>query len=643
MSELSKKSDGRSSIWSSLLRSKREAEEIVGYQEGSLFSEEDLLVSDSAAVSGNLVAPRITVNGLVYGDVGGREVTVGEKGQIWGDVYAVAIQIEPGAKVQGWLTTLTTAVAERLLNGDVKLADLAPKTAAIPPETLAASGLPIKPAAQTGDLSPDDRLNVLRQLQAEAGAALTAHAELDILFQQKLEERAGNAIREAADLQANMTILRQHVANLQDAAEARNEELAARQTELATVRELLGERTVERDELQTLYQERQAEFTDLQERHETLQENFESVTLERQNLSERLSGIESAFQASLQRAAEQEEALIHWQELAETTDHKVADLEKELNKGQQTTKESSQRIEMLQNQKQKLQEAYDQVSGQLREAEQRVDELTQQVSDYETLLEQKLAEFQSQFEGQATDHAVQIEQLTADYEAQLSELREAIANRPPAADEALAELTDLRQKLAKAEGRVTELESYLQRLEIEAKDYFDQLISYKTDLEETRKQLTSAQSSLQERTKQLAEAQALTAEQQDQVDKWKGNVGRMTELLYDAEQRVKDLRQELEKQEATPAEDKQARELLQQRQVQLDASEAEAARYHQELQTQGQRLAEIQAALIEREVSLSRLDAQLQQKNDELSRLKKAAVARIQKLEKALVQASVEK
>jgi chromosome segregation ATPase len=604
MADLTKKSDNRG-FWGSLLRLKRESAEISGPHVGPIFSTEDLLIMETAAVAGDLVAPRVTVQGLVYGHIGAREVIVGETGQIWGDVYGAAVYIEPGAKVYGWLTTLSETSAAQLLNQENNLADLTPAINAIPPDVLEQSGLNALLESQDG-LRPDERLNLLHELQAAAGAALTARAELEKQFEEKVHEQADAAINEAADLRESVAVLREHITSLQDAALARDDESAAQQTELTAVRDLLQERTVERDELRALNKQRQTELTKLQENYKTVRQQFATADDERKNLSERLSGIEIALQASLQRAAEQEEALVHWQELADSTERRATELEKDLAKSRQTNQESGQRLELLQSQRQKLQKAYDQAQAQL-------------------------ADWQSR--------AGKAEAQTSEYEAQITALREQLDTRPPASEEALAELTAIQEDLKKADGRVAELESYLQRLEVEAKDYFDQLIAYKTDLEESRKQLTSAQTALKERTEQLARAQAEMGERQDQVDKWKANVGRMTELLYDAEQRAKDLRQTLDGKEAREPEDKNLRELLQQRQVQLEASEAEAARYHQEMEAQSQRLAETQAALIEREVALSRAEGIAAQKESELNRLKKAAVTRIQKLEKELAQA----
>jgi chromosome segregation ATPase len=604
MADLTKKSNNRS-FWGALLRLKRESEEVTGLRVGPIFSTEALTIVEGAAVAGDLVAPRVIVHGLVYGHIGAQEVVVAETGQVWGDVYGTAVQIEPGAKVYGWLTTLSETTAAKLLNRESDLAALSPAGGAIPTDVLEQTGLNALLQSSDG-LSGSERLNLLHELQAAAGAAVTAQAELEREFEEKVHERANEALAEAEGLWESVAVLREHVTSLQDAAVARDDEIAAQHIELAAVRELLNERTVERDELRALYTQRHDELAALKRNHETLSQEFAQADEERKNLGGRLSGIETALQASLQRAAEQEDALVHWQEFADTAEAKTQSLEKELAKSQQINQESFRRLELLQGQRQKLQDAYDQASQQAADLQKR---------------------------------AGQLERQTAEYEAQIVALQEKLTTSPPASEETLAELTAARQETAKSEGRVAELKSYLQRLEVEAKDYFDQLIGYKTDLEKSRKQLNATQTSLRERTEQLARAQAEMAERQDQVDEWKANVGRMAELLYEAERRAKEQRQTLEnsKQEKAP-EDKKMRELLQQRQVQLDASEAEAARYHQELEAQSQRLAEAQATLIEREVALSRFEDILARKEAELTRLKKAAVTRIQKLEKELAQ-----
>jgi chromosome segregation ATPase/cytoskeletal protein CcmA (bactofilin family) len=598
MAEHTKKSDNRG-FWSSLLRTKRDHEELPGLQIGSVFSQEDLLIAETAVVAGDVVAPRVIVHGLVHGHIGARELVIHKTGRIWGDVFAGAVHIEPGAQLYGWVTTLSETAVAQLLSQETDFYSLFPETEEIPSALLEESGLQ-NILVKLDTIPPDQRLNFLHEMQYAAGRALVAYAELKGQFETKLDELVRGVIREAEEQHDQLVKLQEEMATAQETIQARDETVAAQQAEIAEVQGVLEERMAEVEAMRLANEQQETRLSELQAQHEALNQQFTTLSGEKQSLTERLGNVESGLQASLQRAAEQEEALIHWQELADTNEEKVTALQQELDEKKQLLNEANQQLAQIQDQLGRLQEAHERLTAQ---------------------------------------HAEQ-QELAVSFEQQVHKLEERIRTSKPAADETIAALLSTKDNLTEAENRITELEGYLQRLETEARDYFDQLATLKSELDENKKQLTASQAALHDRTRALAQTQAELAEQREQVHKWKESIGHMTDLLYNAENRVKELQEALDSQQPGSEEHKKLLERLQQQQQQLAASDAEADHFQQEIQNQSKRLAEAQAALVESEIALNRSAELLAQKENELKQVKKAAVVRIQQLEQALAQSS---
>jgi cytoskeletal protein CcmA (bactofilin family)/chromosome segregation ATPase len=598
MAEHTKKSDNRG-FWSSLLRTKRDHEELPGLQIGSVFSQEDLLIAETAVVAGDIVAPRVIVHGLVHGHIGARELVIHKTGRIWGDVFAGAVHIEPGAQLYGWVTTLAETAVAQLLNQETDFYSLFPETEEIPSALLEESGLQ-NILVKLDTIPPDQRLNYLHEMQSAAGQALVAYAELRGQFDAKLDKLVSGVIREAEEQHDQLVALQGEMAAAQETIQARDETIAAQETKIAEVQGILEERIAELEEIRLANTQQEAKLADLQTQHEDLNQQFTTLSGEKESLFERLSKVETALQGSLQRAAEQEEALIHWQELADTNEEKVAAFQQELDEKKQLLNEANQQLAQIQDQLDRLQEAHERLTAQ---------------------------------------HTEQ-QELAASFEQQVHKLEERIRTSKPAADETIAALLSTKDNLTEAENRIAELEGYLQRLETEAKDYFDQLATLKSELDENKKQLAASQAALHDRTRALAQTQAELAEQQEQVHKWKESIGRMTDLLYNAENRVKELQEALDSRQPGSEEHKKLLERLQQQQMQLEMSEAEVVHFQEEIQNQSKRLAEAQAALVESEIALGRSSESLAQKESELKQVKKAAVMRIQQLEQAMAQSS---
>ena len=78
---------------------------VRGQQTLDIQSERSVVVEEGAVLAGSIIAPYITVSGLVYGYLVAREVVVKKQGQVWGDVYASTVTFRPGGVVHGWCST----------------------------------------------------------------------------------------------------------------------------------------------------------------------------------------------------------------------------------------------------------------------------------------------------------------------------------------------------------------------------------------------------------------------------------------------------------------------------------------------------------------------------------------------------------
>ena len=169
-----------------------------------------------------------------------------------------------------------------------------------------------------------------------------------------------------------------------------------------------------------------------------------------------------------------------------------------------------------------------------------------------------------------------------------------------------------------------------------------------------------------DRLQQELEASQLLAEN------WKGSVGKMVEMFYGQEKRVFQLENEIETLKATLVEQQQTtaqfqgvqqqidtlqqnlrdkdaeivkirsglaqehsnlRDLLRQRNLQLEAMENEANRYHAELEAQGQRLAELRTTMVENEIAFRELQEVAEARLQENKKIRQSAAQYIKNLE----------
>jgi cytoskeletal protein CcmA (bactofilin family) len=155
------------------------------YWVGDIREERLVQIETGAAVAGNVVAPRVIISGLVYGSVTAREIRVEGSGQIWGDVYVAALELAPGGKLHGWVTTLDGGTVDLLRSGEISLGDLPGPTS---PDLVTNERNGSLAAEMLDPETSGHWLRIWRQLQAEAAVALIARAEIEATFEERLRE-----------------------------------------------------------------------------------------------------------------------------------------------------------------------------------------------------------------------------------------------------------------------------------------------------------------------------------------------------------------------------------------------------------------------------------------------------------------------
>ena len=188
-SDSSKKQERKlRNLANSILRREKDWLEISEYLLGDIQTEKTVYVANMAAVAGDILAPRVIIAGIVYGSIVGREVLIQDSGQVWGDVHAVAMEIAPSGRIQGWVSSLDEGTVDLLRSGELNSGDV-PGAGA---RTLPAPLLVKMPDADSIAVEDVDetaaRLAIWRQLRLEAATAQLARSELESIFEKRLAE-----------------------------------------------------------------------------------------------------------------------------------------------------------------------------------------------------------------------------------------------------------------------------------------------------------------------------------------------------------------------------------------------------------------------------------------------------------------------
>ncbi|MFZ0548579.1 MAG: polymer-forming cytoskeletal protein [Candidatus Promineifilaceae bacterium] len=597
------------------LRYGRKLVHVENYQVGDIKSEHGVLVYPQAAVVGDIQAPKVVIAGLVFGYIAADEVTVETGGQVWGDVFSSAFHLEEGGKVHGWISSPDEMTANEAVSVNGRTADyqiIVPSEI----EQLVPTSLPPGIDSQ----ARMERLAIWRQLQAEAAVAIMARLELEKSFSSRVDEVAGESFSESSRLREEVnayreerTALQIHIEELQGQLADGEERFKAKSAELVSVRGLLDDKNVALAELQSVFEQQTSKVASTEAARQELELKLEAATRQAEEMVERMSNLESALQGSLQHTAEQEEALIRWQELAEVTEQRADSLENELESLKLQLKESTQVVDMIRTRRDKLEKEWEKATTDLME-------VAQDSAFIRAELDKK------------SEKLTVVEQERASLQKSLDILQQQIEDHPPEYEELLKRL----ETAIEANG---EMKEQLEQAEADAQEYHDQWLWTKASLETTCSELDDFRQLANQYEEMIHQLQERIDDQESTVETWKNNMGRMTTLLYEAENKVKELELAVEEAKKAAAEDTEKEALnseIRKQRLQIEAYEAEVTHIHGEIEKQSQRLADMQANLIERDITLRQANEAAEKQAAQVEQVKRLASKRIRDLEAEL-------
>ncbi|HSH01317.1 MAG TPA: polymer-forming cytoskeletal protein, partial [Anaerolineae bacterium] len=630
-------------------------------------SEEPVYIAADGVVAGDVYAPKVIIAGTVHGYVISMEVSVEGGGQIWGDVYASLLLVETGGTVHGWFSSIDENSYLLLCRGDEAL-----------PEEMLPMQRP--PALMGGEHVTDDeawlaqetgRVDILRRVRGEAAKALVARAELERAFEQRVEEMAGETMAEAARLRNDLTVAQADLLEYDkrqkelEAALAERDALVAEQSQkIEQLSTDLAERTATLDEVERQFDEVSKVKSEIEERFNDTDVNLQSERARAEVLTSRVENLETALQASLQRGSEQQEALIRWQELAEVAEGRVKELESDLLEARGRLDSNGKMLEMMRTRRDEIAQTLDEVTRKAQDEEERAE---QAEADLAELTEKSIENEQLVAKLQEQNGVLKKKLTTAVQQA--TELRDRLLSTTPQTEEAKAALDVANKRIAELESqlrileetvnernteldwyrenvqsnqgeleglqtKVADLEMKTEQQEKTIKSQNDELLWFRESLQTAKEKAAEAHTRLKSQTEKLNQLQNELVEQTALADKWKTNVGNMTNLLYQAEERVKRMREQMERMGKEKTVNKGAmQEKVQQLTLQIEAMEGEIEYYAQEIDTQRKRLAEAQATLVERDVQIGRLKIDIEGHTEEMNKLRQAATNRVRRLE----------
>lgn len=541
-----------------------------------VWSDVPVLVGEKGAVTGNVIAPKLVVEGVLYGFVVARDVVVRPGGQIWGDVHAKTFQIENSGRVFGWVSTSGETSYESFYDGDKLVAQLPePEPIQLPAQLYTPDGQSIDLVAAEDPAGQLDRIALLRTLQGETAVALLARAELEENFEARVAEVAGDTLRLAQGLDDELAEARSRLSNTQAQLEEKGVEVRKREahvdelhSELSGLRDLLEDRSNALDDMQGLLYERTQNLERTESARQTLEEQLQDVTIRADTMSGRAENLEGALQASLQRTTEQEEALLRWQELADVTQTQANELQKELDEAKLQVEESHGVVELLREQRARAEKAWE-------------------------------------------DAIEEMEELRA---------------QTPDESQAIQE-TELR--LASSDKRIGELETHINEREEAFKSLQEQVLWQKASIETMGKQLTDSQRVIDEQNEYIDQVDGEIASVQGTSEQ----LIALTAKLDERDERIRVLTEEHEMRLSTIQ--RQVRE----RDMQLEAMELELDKNYSEVKSQGSRLAEIRMELVESQLELEEVQSRLATRTQEVGMVKQIAAKHVRQLRTELVKA----
>ena len=641
----------------------------AGIHFGDVRSDIPIAILPDAKVMGNVFAPKILVEGMLYGSAVALEITIEAEGQVWGDAYSSRLQIEPGGRLQGWVSDLDKAVYEA-----IHMDGLIPDE--LQDHTIELSDLPGEAVESGLSVRGEQQLSILRRLQMESAAALAARDELEREFEKRLNETAGEATARAASLHEELSKLRLELTNLREDRDELREEMRERTAqverqanEIITARDLLNERTQQFESLQQEHTKKLEEFADLLQTKTALENDLLAANNQIDALSDRMRSIESALQNSLQHASEQEESLIRWQELAEVTESKVQTLQSEIDNLNFQVKENGRVTDMLRAQRKNAEDAWQEAVKELEELRRKetrqlvppevMAELEEQIFQLKDALEQ--AQAQNHQQKEQTDRLrSRLSQVQDSHKEELAQVqqeakkvRQEIQRTQELGLWDKATLDRTQKALDVAQAELEAREADFRRLQAE-------LSTKQTALTETDQQLAKWTAAEQKLTETIAAREASLTQAQNRMMSQDAELKRLQSVLAEREVAFAQLQQEVSQlngltaqatkereasklqlaqfQEQTMLKNSELRDRLRETRLQLEAQEAEAENYYQQMAQQGQRLAEMQAALVERMLEVKQLQETTEKQRSVINRMKDVTSEKIDKLNTELVQ-----
>jgi chromosome segregation protein len=432
---------------------------------------------------------------------------------------------------------------------------------------------------------------------------------------------------------------------------------------------LLNGRTEQYEDLQQEHTTKLEEFADLLQTKNGLEHDLLAANKQIDTLSDRMRSIESALQNSLQHASEQEESLIRWQELAEVTEAKVQTLQSEIDNLNFQVSENGRLTEMLRAQRKHAEDAWQEAAQELEELRRRETESLVRPEELAALQEQigQLEEKLAQAEAQNNQQKVQTDKLKAQlshidesHEAELAQLREEAKKAKQEVrrsqelglwDKATLEKTEI--ALAAAQAKLEAQQADYERLKAElaekqkaATDIEGQLAEWTATegkltktIEDRENALAQAQNKLMGQESELKQLKSTLEEREAAVDQLQQEVANLnSSTLEISEERDNSKKQLAQMQEQAVLKNSELRDRLRETRLQLEAQEAESENYLQQMEQQGQRLAEMQATLIERVIELKQVQATADKQKALINRIKDVTSEKMNKLNDELAQ-----
>jgi chromosome segregation ATPase len=620
--------------------------EIFGYHVGDIQETQPVAVAAGSTVVGDIYAPQIMVVGLLSGSAISREVVVQSTGQIWGDIYAARLHLEPGGLIRGWINTLTEADYAHWLNGRSPLNGLAP--------------------AEIGDgpvgLEPEhdhrrdgETLDALRLLQMETAVALAARIELEETFDQRLAEISGETTNLLAATREELKSVKAELSAWQDKAGSRATALQQREAqlerqaqELALAQQTLSNTNEELEQLRQTHARLESDHGELAGAKSGVDQELAEAQIQIELLTNRVHNIETALKDSLDHSSDQEDALLRWQELAQRSEAQVKGLEKDLQTTRQQIEESGSVIDRLRSQRQQIEEEWNLAQVQIEELQQETAVAKQHLSNKDATI-QALTEKYEQLEAENRET---IQTLTAQHEAAQAESQAAaqllIGQTAALRAEAASHVEEIERLQAEMEPLRRRNEALMRQMQMAKEKFFKQeetAVALRQQNADLEKQWRDTQAELdrisQQPTRMLSSPQIEALQREaDQAQETLAETQAAHEAALAERDEWQQKAETLARQtENFTAKQRQIESELRQKRAQLEASEEDLHRHLQETAAQGRRLAESQATLIEREIQLQQAQQTLAKQQQLIKQIKQVAGQKISELEAALAKA----